>query len=109
MGTFTERAIEIIQNIPLGRVMTYGQIAKLAGSPKGARQVVRILHSMSKKHNLPWHRVINSKGELGFKDDEMFMVQKHALINEGVEFQGGDMIVLEKYQFHPDSDSDYYF
>lgn len=104
MGTFTERAIEIIQDIPLGRVMTYGQIAKLAGSPRGARQVVRILHSMSKKHHLPWHRVINSKGELGFKDEEMFMEQKHALLSEGVEFQGDYMIILEKYQHHPDSD-----
>jgi methylated-DNA-protein-cysteine methyltransferase related protein len=104
MGTFTERAIEIIQGIPLGKVMTYGQIAKLAGSPRGARQVVRILHSMSKKYNLPWYRVINSKGELGFKDDEMFIEQKHALLSEGIEFLGEYMIALEKYQHHPDCD-----
>jgi methylated-DNA-protein-cysteine methyltransferase related protein len=75
MGTFTERAVEIIKNIPEGKVMTYGQIAKLAGSSRGARQVVRILHSMSRKFNLPWHRVINSKGEIGFKDEEMWMEQ----------------------------------
>lgn len=104
MGTFTERAIEIIQNIPVGKVMTYGQIAKLAGSPRGARQVVRILHSMSKKYSLPWHRVINSKGELGFKDDDMFIEQKHALLGEGVEFLGEYMISLEKFQHHPDCD-----
>lgn len=46
--TFTERAVAIIKQIPEGKVMTYGQIAGLAGSPRGARQVVRILHSMSK-------------------------------------------------------------
>lgn len=46
--TFTERAVAIIKQIPEGKVMTYGQIADLAGSPRGARQVVRILHSMSK-------------------------------------------------------------
>ena len=46
--TFTERAVAIIKQIPEGKVMTYGQIAGLAGSPQGARQVVRILHSMSK-------------------------------------------------------------
>ncbi|QHK04677.1 DNA base-flipping protein [Bacillus velezensis] len=51
--TFTERAVAIIKQIPEGKVMTYGQIADLAGSPRGARQVVRILHSMSKKHRLP--------------------------------------------------------
>lgn len=46
--TFTERAVAIIKQIPEGKVMTYGQIAELAGSPRGARQVVRILHSMRK-------------------------------------------------------------
>ena len=44
--------------------MTYGQIATLAGSPRGARQVVRVLHTLSEKYKLPWHRVINSKGEI---------------------------------------------
>ncbi|MGB8461220.1 MAG: MGMT family protein, partial [Priestia megaterium] len=49
--SFTERAVALIKQIPSGKVMTYGQIAHLAGSPRGARQVVRVLHSMSKKHN----------------------------------------------------------
>ena len=61
MNPFTERVINIIKSIPIGKVMSYGQIAKVAGSPRGARQVVRILHSMSEKHKLPWHRVINAK------------------------------------------------
>jgi methylated-DNA-protein-cysteine methyltransferase-like protein len=71
---FTERVISIIQSIPEGKVMTYGQIASYAGSPRGARQVVRILHSMSKKHHLPWHRVINSKGEISILEDEAFEI-----------------------------------
>lgn len=61
---FTERVIRIIQPIPSGHVMTYGQIARLAGNSWGARQVARILHSMSCKYRLPWHRVINSRGEI---------------------------------------------
>ena len=72
MTSFTENVIKVIQSIPSGNVMTYGQIASAAGSPRAARQVVRILHSMSEKYHLPWHRVINSKGEIGFNDDEMF-------------------------------------
>ena len=52
MNPFTERVIQIIKSIPAGKVMTYGQIAKEAGSPRGARQVVRILHTMSAKHKL---------------------------------------------------------
>ncbi|WP_028401663.1 MGMT family protein [Ectobacillus panaciterrae] len=107
MGIFTETAVTIIKNIPAGKVMTYGQIAKLAGSPRGARQVVRILHSMSKKHNLPWHRVINSKGQIGFQDDELFHVQKLSLQSEGVEFIDESYINLEQYQFHPEESSVY--
>ncbi|PLS18261.1 DNA methyltransferase [Bacillus sp. M6-12] len=101
METFTDRAIAIIKGIPEGRVMTYGQIASLAGSPRGARQIVRILHSMSKKYSLPWHRVINSKGEIGIKDEEAFHAQKSFLQSEGVEVYEHCLINLEKYRFNP--------
>jgi methylated-DNA-protein-cysteine methyltransferase-like protein len=102
METFTIRAIEVIKNIPPGKVMTYGQVASLAGSPRGARQVVRILHSMSKKHNLPWHRVINSKGQIGLQDDEGFNIQRLTLESEGIEFSGERQIDLKLYQFQPE-------
>lgn len=82
--------------------MTYGQIAKLAGSPRGARQVVRVLHSMSKKHQLPWHRVINTKGEIGFKDEEMYAVQKLSLESEGIQVSSEGKINLTVYQFWPE-------
>jgi methylated-DNA-protein-cysteine methyltransferase related protein len=99
---FTERVITIIKDIPTGKVMTYGQIADSAGSPRGARQVVRILHSMSKKHHLPWHRVINSKGEIGFQDEDQFLLQKKLLEEEGVVFDRKDRIELKKYRHIPD-------
>ncbi|MCM3715840.1 MGMT family protein [Halalkalibacter oceani] len=101
MEPFTERAIQIMKQIPEGKVMTYGQVAALAGSPRGARQVVRILHSMSKKHRLPWHRVINAKGEIGLKDDEAFQVQKLSLESEGIVFTADGRIELERYQHRP--------
>lgn len=82
--------------------MTYGQIAKLAGSPRGARQVVRILHSMSEKYHLPWHRVINAKGEIGFEDEERLYVQKTALEQEGIQFCGPNNLDLTKYLYHPE-------
>lgn len=102
MNSFTERAIELIKNIPVGRVMTYGQIANLSGSPRAARQVVRILHSMSNKHQLPWHRVINSKGEIGIQDDESFQEQVLSLQAEGVEISNLRFINLSKYQYIPE-------
>jgi len=100
MQPFTERVIKIIQNIPEGKVMTYGKIATLAGSPRGARQVVRILHTLTEKYTLPWHRVINSKGEIGIKDFESHNLQKMLLQSEGVKFTGENTINLNEFQFH---------
>lgn len=100
--SFTERAVALIKQIPSGKVMTYGQIAGLAGSPRGARQVVRVLHSMSKKHDLPWHRVINSKGEIGFKDEEMYVVQKLSLEAEGILVSSDGKLDLKVYLYEPD-------
>ena len=99
MQPFTEKVIKIIQNIPPGKVMTYGQIARLAGSPRGARQVVRILHSMSEKYKLPWHRVINSRGEIGIKEEELYLIQIMSLESEGIEFSKNNKIDLNLYQY----------
>lgn len=99
MTPFTERVIKIIQNIPPGKVMTYGQIAKLAGSPRAARQVVRILHSMSRKYQLPWHRVINGKGQIAVKNEGLYQEQITILESEGVEVSVRGTVDLEKYQW----------
>ena len=100
MTPFTERVIDIIRSIPKGRVMTYGQIARLAGSPRAARQVVRILHSMSRKHRLPWHRVVNAKGQITIQEDESYNEQRITLQIEGVEVSRNGSIDLTKYQWH---------
>lgn len=100
MKPFTENVIQVIRQIPEGRVMTYGQIAKTAGSPRGARQVVRLLHSMSRKYDLPWHRVINVKGEIALKDEEAAMNQRDLLEHEGVKVDANGCIDLTKYQLH---------
>ncbi|MEH7334244.1 MGMT family protein [Neobacillus drentensis] len=101
MTPFTENVVKIIRNIPAGKVMTYGQIAALAGSPRAARQVVRILHSMSKKHRLPWHRVINAKGQIGLQNEESYQEQLWSLEAEGVEVGLNGIIDLKIYQYKP--------
>ncbi|MDM5315169.1 MGMT family protein [Fictibacillus sp. b24] len=101
MERFTENVITIIKSIPRGKVMSYGQIARVAGNPRSARQVVRILHSMSKKYNLPWHRVVNVKGEISMEDEEFFMTQKTLLEQEGIVFKGENKVVMEKYRYQP--------
>jgi methylated-DNA-protein-cysteine methyltransferase-like protein len=100
MEPFTERVVEIIKGIPEGKVMTYGQIAALAGSPRGARQVVRVLHSLSDKYKLPWHRVVNVKGEIVIKDYESHNLQKMFLESEGVIFTRHNTINLNEFQYH---------
>lgn len=102
MTPFTQTVIEIIKQIPSGKVMTYGQIAKLAGSPRGARQVVRILHSMSKKYQLPWHRVVNAKGQIAIKDEATYQEQMLNLEAEGIEIGINDTIDLKEYKWTPE-------
>ncbi len=92
---FTNRVIEIIRGIPRGHVMSYGGVARAAGSPRAARQVVRILRSCSGKHDLPWYRVVNSKREIGFRDEAAFNEQKSLLEAEGVRFDEKGRIGLE--------------
>ena len=90
MNKFTIDVIAIIKAIPCGNVLSYGQVAVLAGNPKAARQVARILHSMSQKHNLPWHRVIGSSGKISLTG-EAGALQLKLLEGEGVVFIDGKL------------------
>ncbi|MBZ5200504.1 MGMT family protein [Planomicrobium chinense] len=101
MQAFTEKAIQTIKNIPSGKVMTYGQIAACSGSPRGARQVARLLHSMSSKHQLPWHRVVNSQGQIVIQNEEARYAQQAFLEEEGIEVDMRGKIDLKRYQFNP--------
>ena len=96
MTKFTEDVIDIVKNIPYGKVMTYGQIAAYAGNPRGARQVSRILNGMSEKYHLPWHRVINAKGGISLTGEAGFM-QESLLLQEGIVVKN-KQINLRKYQ-----------
>ncbi len=92
---FTERVIGIIRSIPEGRVMSYGSVARVAGNPGGTRQVVRILHSCSETYDLPWHRVVNSKGITAFREQDRLLREEGVLVSENGE------IDLEAYLWDP--------
>lgn len=99
MQPFTAEVVRVLKEIPEGYVVTYGQVARMAGSPRAARQVVRILHTMSEKHGLPWHRVVNVRGEIAVPDDESRELQRMLLKSEDVLFlEDGrvDLSVFEK-------------
>ena len=103
MNPFTEKTIQIIQSIPSGYVMTYGQVAAAAGNRRGARQVVRVLHSMSAKHHLPWYRIINAKGSISTPvgADSKGTRQRELLESEGVHFRPNDTVDLTHYRWFP--------
>ncbi len=97
MGSFTEEAVRVIQSIPYGKVMTYGQVAALAGNPRAARQVVRVLHTMSRKEKLPWHRVVNRNGEIRLPHGQGFEEQKAFLEAEGIEVESSGRVNLNQF------------
>ncbi|MCK5127356.1 MAG: MGMT family protein [candidate division Zixibacteria bacterium] len=97
---FTKAVKTVIKSIPAGKIATYGQIAALAGNPRAARMVVRILHSSSKSDNLPWHRIINSKGTISLRPGQGYELQKQLLEDEGIEFGIGDKVDFKKYLFN---------
>lgn len=103
MEDFTKRAVKIIHSIPPGYVMTYGQVAAEAGNSRGARQISRILHSMSAKYDLPWHRVINAQGGISTPEDreDKGITQRDRLEAEGIEFTLHGKVPLDLYRWHP--------
>ena len=73
-----------IRSIPRGKVSTYGGIAKVAGYPRGARMVARILR---RGFGLPWQRVLGAGGEIKLRGDSA-IEQRLRLEAEGVRFRG---------------------
>ena len=99
--SFSERIKKLIKRIPYGKVATYGQIASLAGNQRGARQVVRILHTCSQKENLPWHRVINARGAISLRPGYGYEEQYSLLALEGVVFNPKGLIDLKRFLWQP--------
>ena len=102
--TRTQRIHETIREIPQGRVASYGQIADIAGVPRGARQVGYALRQLPDGHALPWHRVVQASGNIAFdKDNPLFEEQRNRLMMEGVSVLSG-RIDMSKYRWQPDLD-----
>lgn len=83
---FTIAAIECIRAIPRGKVATYGSVARMAGNARAARQVVRVLHTLSRSEGLPWHRVVNREGRIVLASHQGADEQRRLLEEEGGRF-----------------------
>lgn len=98
MTPFAAKVLACLKKIPRGKVATYGQIAALAGKPQGARGVAWLLHSSSRKHALPWQRVLGAGGKISFPwESEAHGEQRRRLENEGVTFLANGKVDLAKH------------
>jgi methylated-DNA-protein-cysteine methyltransferase related protein len=79
-----EQIVAAIRKVPRGYVSTYGAIARAAGYPGAARQVVRTLHITA---GLPWQRIVGAGGEIKLRGESAFE-QRFRLESEGVTFRG---------------------
>jgi len=93
-----QRTIALVAKIPTGKVISYGQVANLISAEGCARHVSYILSSSSKKHNLPWHRVISSTGKVS--PHKGFHKQLLLLKKEGVVLQK-NKIDFDKFGWKP--------
>jgi methylated-DNA-protein-cysteine methyltransferase-like protein len=93
----TMRIIEAIKAIPKGKVSSYRDLALAAGFPNGARQTVRVLHSLSEKYNLPWYRVIRSNGSIALPEGEGRELQIKLLRSEGVKVSPDGWVDMQRY------------
>ena len=102
--TRNRRIYSVIEDIPEGRVASYGQIAELAGIPRGARQVAYALRCLPRGHSLPWFRIITASGKLAFAPDApAFRTQRDRLRDEGVRVEDGK-VNMREFRWQPDLD-----
>ena len=93
------RIYAAVRRIPRGRVATYGQIAGLAGLEGHARQVGYALHAL-KGDRVPWHRVVNARGEISVRgSSDSHELQRHLLQAEGVKFDRRGRIALDRFRW----------
>ena len=91
----------VIRRIPKGWVATYGQVAAMAGLPRRSRLVGHVLRHLDPATEIPWHRVVNAKGEVSYTPSRngSDALQQRLLQREGVEFDDRNRFNLERFRW----------
>ena len=99
-----QRILDIVKQIPEGKVATYGQIAALAGMNRRARLVGQVLSRLDGSDPVPWHRVVNAKGTISRRSrmDGCEEYQRVLLEEEGITFDPDNCISLQTFQWQTD-------
>jgi len=103
MAPSYSRIYRVVARIPRGRVATYGQVARLAGLPGRARLVGYALAAIPDASRLPWHRVVNARGQISLRSDggPWDRIQRLRLERERVRFDGHGAIALAAFRWRP--------
>lgn len=103
--TFRDRVLHVVRQVPPGRVVTYGQVALWAGSPRAARQVGAVLFGLREADgDVPWQRVVNGKGGISTYKVGGGELQTALLRSEGVEV-GERGIDLRRWGWAPEAET----
>jgi len=95
---FIDRIHATVMSIPAGRVATYGQVAEEAGLPRRARLVGTALRHLTEDSGVPWHRVVNARGQISDRPRPDAVVEQRILLeDEGVVFTTSGRIELRKF------------
>lgn len=96
------RIYAVVRRIPRGKVATYGQVAKLSGLSGHARQVGYALHALPDSTVVPWHRVVNAKGEISRrKSSGPDQLQRMLLEEEEIAFDMRGRLNLKRVGWRP--------
>lgn len=94
-SAFFARVYVLVRRIPLGRITSYGAIARALGVPRGARTVGWALGACPS--DVPWHRVVNAQGKISWRPTGGYVLQRTLLRREGVRFSRTGRIDFERF------------
>lgn len=105
MTKFQEIILRIVRMVPLGKVVSYGQVAAYVGNPRAARQVGWAMRSLEGAPDFPWWRVLSNSGQITIKGNQFSTarLQKELLEAEGIPVSRSFTLDIERYRFHPDA------
>lgn len=99
---FKELVKKHVQEVPKGKLVSYGQVAAACGSPRAARQVGWMLHTLDGDNSVPWWRVINAQGYISIKGNlySTPLAQKSLIESEGIPVDADFHMDLEKFRYY---------
>jgi len=104
MESNEQRILSVVRLIPMSMVASYGQVADLAGLPKRARLVSKVLKG-TKEKEIPWHRIVSSQGKISIpKSLPSHALQRQLLLDEGVDIKGNS-VDMAKHRWQPSIDT----